>query len=334
MASFLIVLIMMIVITLIVLGLTQVTRRNAREALDRQLSSQAFYAAESGTNVTTKTITDFINANGFAALPEKSSCPTDYDPHNADGSGTPIQDLGDGVRYTCVLVDPDPSTLKYNPTRQGSNVVRVQANGNLRTLKFTWTKQSGGSDTTCTGGNPMEFPQAGNWSCDLGILRADLVADPDSNVNSLADNTTSLFMTPLGGHSGAMTLPNFNSINKAYVASASGCGTGTCSLTITLNPSISAYGIRLTSLYRDTPNTIISGTLANGSAATFSGAQAVVDTTGQAQDELRRIQVRVALTSTSDPDTIPANALSSSSDICKRFSIMPGQTVNPSNLCQ
>ena len=43
-------LIIMLVLTLIVTGFAQLARREQREALDRQLASQALYAAESGVN--------------------------------------------------------------------------------------------------------------------------------------------------------------------------------------------------------------------------------------------------------------------------------------------
>ena len=54
--SFMITIIMMLVITLIVIGFTQVSNRNRRESLDRQLSTQAFYAAESGVNEALKVL--------------------------------------------------------------------------------------------------------------------------------------------------------------------------------------------------------------------------------------------------------------------------------------
>lgn len=338
MASFLIVMIMMIVITLIVLGFSQVTRRNAREALDRQLSSQAFYAAESGVNVTTNAIAAYVKANSYTALPAKTTCPADYDPTNVAGTGGAIADLGNGVRYTCVLVNPNPGTLQYNPTQQGSTVVPLQANGNLKSLTFTWKTQANGTDYSCSGSNEKTFPQAGSvpgaWDCDYGIVRLDLVGNPSGNLSNLAASTASIFMTPLGSHTGSITLPNFNPIDHAYIASASGCTGGTCSVTLNLNPSLSSYAARVTSIYRNTPNLVISGVLSNGTNATFSGAQAVVDVTGQAQDQLRRIQVRVQLSATADPQTIPSAALGSSTDICKHFSIIAGSNVDPTNLCQ
>jgi len=334
MASFLIVMIMMVVITLIVLGFSQVTRRNVRQALDRQLSSQALYAAESGTNVTTSAISTYVKTNGYVNLPSKTTCPTNYDPTNSSGTGSAIADLGNGVRYTCVLVNPNPSTLKYNPTQDGSTIVPIQANGSLKSLTFTWNVQSGGSDTSCSGSNAQVFPQAAAWDCDFGILRVDLVANPQGFIGDLASATKTVFLSPLGTHTGTVGLTAFPSAEHAFVGSASGCTGGICSATVTFPANYASYGARITSMYRDAQNTTISGTLASGSPATFSGAQAVVDTTGQAQDQLRRIQVRVQLSSTADADTIPASAVSSSTDLCKHFSIIAGNNVDPNNLCQ
>jgi hypothetical protein len=335
MASFLIVMILMVVITLIVVGFSQVTRRNQREALDRQLSSQAFYAAESGVNVTTSTISNYVRANGAVSLPTKTSCPTSYDPTNGAGTGTAIADLSAGVRYTCVLVNPNPSTLLYSPTQRGSVVVPLQANGNINKLTFSWTMQDGGTDNTCTGNNPQVFPAAAAWTCDFGVLRVDMVANPGGNLANLPGNTVTTYMTPLGGHLGTVPIANFNipTTPRVHVASAKDCGTGTCSVSVDLVNTTPSYYLRITSLYKDVREMTISGTIAGGATATFSGAQAVVDTTGQAQDQLRRIQVRVQLNASEDPNTIPSNALGSSADICKRFSIMPTDSVDVATLC-
>lgn len=47
-ASMVIVILIMTLLTLIVLAMTQNSNREQRQALDRQLNSQALYAAESG----------------------------------------------------------------------------------------------------------------------------------------------------------------------------------------------------------------------------------------------------------------------------------------------
>ena len=48
--SIMVSIVLMAVMTLIVLGFSEIARRDQRQTLDRQLSNQAFYAAEIGVN--------------------------------------------------------------------------------------------------------------------------------------------------------------------------------------------------------------------------------------------------------------------------------------------
>jgi hypothetical protein len=63
----------------------------------------------------------------------------------------------------------------------------------------------------------------------------------------------------------------------------------------------------------------------------ISGAQTLIDSTGKAQDVLRRIQVRV---STHDSYDIPSGTAAAGS-ICKQISVAPeGSTGSPNPECQ
>src|SRR5258708_5693843 len=108
--SIIVTIILMLVLTLIVLSFAKVSRREERNALDRQLSTQAFYAAESGINDSTVVIKSWIasgssNLNtdymttctGFAAV---AGLPVALDPAKLSGSGA--------ASYTCWFVDPSP----------------------------------------------------------------------------------------------------------------------------------------------------------------------------------------------------------------------------------
>jgi Tfp pilus assembly protein PilV len=338
MVSFTVVLIMMLVISLIVIGFSEVTRRNQREALDSQLSSQAFYAAESGVNVTASTISTYDSTNGFSTLKAKTSCANDYDPTKVNGvSATAPPALAAGVNYSCVLVNPTPKDIVRDVSVHGSAVTPVTAQGPLQTLKFEWHKQPGGTDTSCGVLNTDTwFPPQATWACGYGVVRVDLVAIPPVITEATLDaNTVVLFLTPYGNHTGTLNIPNY--ATKSYVASGNGCTAAPatkCEVTVTLPGGDASYYTRMTSLYRDAPKTTVTGTLtAGGATARFSGSQAVLDVTGQAQDELRRIQVRVALTNNTSSDTIPLNALSSTTTICKRFSVLKSGTVDATNIC-
>jgi len=334
MVSFLVTLIMMLVITLIVVGFSQVTRRNSQEALDRQLSAQAFYAAESGINVTQNTILNYIKTNNAANLASKTACINEYDPTSASGS-LPIAPLSGGVGYTCVLVNPTPPSLPFPVTQADSVVVPISTQANLKSLTVTWNRQKGLLRTACAGAADGQFVPASTWGadCDLGLLRLDMVQNPAStaqNATTLASNTISLFLTPRGSHSGSVAV-GFGG-TTAYIASGldnqsgSGpCASGTCKVTIRLPDNTPNYELRATMLYRDSATMTISGTTDSGTAL-FSGAQAIVDVTGKDNDELRRVQARVSLFS-SDTN-IATNALAGSQDICKHFAILPSDNVD------
>ena len=349
MVSFLVTMIMMLVITLIVIGFSQVVRRSEREALDRQLSTQAFYAAESGVNVTSNAIANYIQTNGTAGLQTKSTCKngasaTDYSASAAGGQGAAIADLntGSGVRYTCVLVDPNPTSLEYGVVNTNSStVVPINAAGPLKELTFTWTKQAGDVGALCNGAL-SDFNVNSAWNCAYGVIRIDLVEDPASNVSNLPAHTVTLFLTPKGTHSGQLAAGTvtFGAAQSAFIASgcnmstpatsttcadANTCNT-TCSVAVFLPTVASNYYARISSVYRNPQKLTVYGQLSDGSAAKFSGGQALVDVTGQAQDELRRVQTRVSLSGSASD--IPSFALSSSSGICKDFAIVPTGTLD------
>jgi Tfp pilus assembly protein PilX len=80
--SIVVTMIFLIVLSLIVVGFAQVARREQRESLDRQLSSQAFYAAESGINIAKSAISDSSGtySSNNAVLNDKGSCGPDGTP--------------------------------------------------------------------------------------------------------------------------------------------------------------------------------------------------------------------------------------------------------------
>jgi hypothetical protein len=99
------------------------------------------------------------------------------------------------------------------------------------------------------------------------------------------------------------------------------------------------YYLRLSTLYRSNTHVVITGSDGTG-AIKFIGSQAKIDSTGKAQDVLRRILVSVDLTDAND-SFIPSGALASGDSICKRFSVTPGYFHNENydgdagnNLCE
>ena len=99
------------------------------------------------------------------------------------------------------------------------------------------------------------------------------------------------------------------------------CTSDSCTLQIT-GLSQDTYHLRISSIYRDV-SLQVSATNTSGGAVELKNAQAVIDSTGKAQDVLRRIQVNVPY-GTSSKNALSDYAIKSTDSICKRYSVMTG----------
>jgi len=324
MVSILITMILLIVISLIVLGFAQISRRNQRQTLDRQLSSQAFYAAESGVNDVRNLINQAI-ASG-ASIPAKPDCTNGSGPTATFYSGlTPTLDAS-GVSYTCVMVDPAPTSLAYSDIGTTGTVVPLtSASGNpLTSVKLTWQSKTGSATPTtgCPTTATNKFSATTSWTCGYGVLRFDLVPISNSmNATSLQDSTFTSFLVPVPssatasvGFPGAPASRNGNNLIATH------CTNTGCSMNIT-GLSNNRYYLRVLSLYKDVSMQITATDTAG--AAALQGTQAVIDATGKAQDVLRRIQVRLPL-GASSTNLLSDYALQTTDAICKRFAATDG----------
>ena len=328
--SFLVTLIMMLVISLVVIGFTQVTNRTQREALDRQLATQAQYAAESGVNK----VGAILDNTSIVATKTKTTCDNSgaYSAANFD----PTINATDSVSVTCVLVDTRPADIRVNANQTSSTIVPinvVDSSGTARTaqsLTFTWSgTESSPNVSQCNMIFASGLPKT-IGDCKFALLRVDLVrgnapTDPDG----LMAATTSFYMKPTAG-GGALTIDG--STPKGSVISAK-CTT-TCTVTLTLKApwNIGNFYARLSTMYLDAPVVMIDAGISTPNDAYFEGAQAAVDSTGKAQDVLKRIQVRYPIGIRHD-DTIPPYALQSESSICKKFTNV-GTAINNDGACQ
>lgn len=335
MVSMMVTLIMMLVISMIVLGFAQISRREQRQSLDRQLSTQAFLAAESGVNDAQKAIQDHI---GDGTTLEKPACNDPVGPNSAY-KGLPYDagtqaykvDATNNVYYTCLLVSTQLDSIHQNVSSDGgaSTIPIHPSGGKLQTLHISWDTDTLQNPrpkaSTCrAAGQPLTFP-AGNWPCDFGVLRIDMVPTDTLNRNTLLQQQSAYFLYPTNGGAAAKVVYG---TDKGTVRRMQ-CSDAGCSVDITnIDPSIATYALRVSSLYVD--GTIdITATGTNGENLKLGDAQALIDSTGRAQDILRRIQVRVSLL---DTNTVPSGALESGSSICKRFEVGQNSFIIPGDI--
>lgn len=351
MASILITLVTMIVVTLIVLGFAQIARREQGNTLDNQLSTQAFYAAETAVNDARNVIDNAVQDD--ATVPAKTQC-------NQDPTGTyPIPDPGDSgvilnsttndnVSYTCLLVNPTPSTMEKDGVEDNSWVVPVSQGDPMQpfdTVEIQWapdpavTSGSPGADCPATldtlgqatGANPAK-----TYNCKFGILRFDLVPTDGSltggsGAGSLLSEQLTAFVQPLNTSAGPNTsIPYAASVGQANVVKAICTASyNHCTAYIT-GLSAASYTLRINSLYSTSDVTVQAlhgGT--SGNAVPLNG-QVLVDATGDADGVLRRIQVRFSAYGNTGLE--PRYALQSNSAICKRFFVTPTYYANGDNL--
>jgi hypothetical protein len=331
MVSIMVTLVMMIVVSLLVLNFARIARREQREALDRQLNTQAFYAAEAGINDAARAI-----SNGYG---DKTVCGTiTGDPYF--GAGTNQVGTDPRITYSCLLIDRAPANLEYTNIDHESKVIPLNSYTSggaptaLASLRLTWKDKNGAAaNLGCTS---PQLPPASAWGCSVGILRADLISVPSGvtlNRNTLNSSMYSVFLYPTnGGGTGAVTLGT----NTSQGAIGNAICTGnplTCTYTITgtnsgfpIPYSNSAnFYLRVRTIYRAV-SLNVEGFDSSGNQVDFKGAQVTVDATGKANDILRRIQVRLPSGGIS-AQNLPEYVLQTRDSICKRYIVIPPSTI-------
>lgn len=337
MVSITVTLLFVLVSALVVIGFTQIAQRNSRQALDRQLSAQAQYAAETAINdAQSVLLQDYANG---AALRDQTDCTGVY----TKNGGVVDQN----VSYTCLMVNSRPSSLSYDNVSDGSIVFPLNTSdgSNLDTIEINWQKSSSAPSSQNLSGCPTghTLPATVNWqpaNCSYGLMRIELIPNTPAAMQSATSAniaTMSVLAAPTpssgsaaipsvsysGGHN--RTIQNGDANQGIRVApnctNANGC-------TIRLNnlAFANAY-VRIRMMYVDAANVRVGYSSATTDNRTFTGAQVVIDATGRAQDVLRRIQVRAPLaqsSGTTSDTSLSDYAIQTSGSLCKRFSVAPG----------
>jgi Tfp pilus assembly protein PilX len=343
-AAIVIAIVLVIVLSLITVGFAALMRSEQRSALDRQLSNAAYYAAESGVNDAAAAV-----EAGFSAVKNKCSpfTVTDINALPASSQNAATQyltnanvDSGSNTSYTCLLINPNPSTLEYSSVAVGKATTAVMtgadstgATATINKLVFSWQDSSG--KTFAPGGwSTNYYPPLGGWTngdAITGILRVALTPMGAMDRNSLTMNTYTAFLYPQPGSyrpiDSAPSSDYGSSIGpqNAGVTVGGSCNTSNqpryCEVAVTgLNQT--TYLLHLSSIYRPTQVTVTPFNCSGGTCTQIyiKGAQTLIDSTGKAQDVLKRIQVRMPLSNSFD---YPEFDISTVGNVCKQLSTYP-----------
>lgn len=332
--SIMITLVLMLVISLIVLGFAQISRREQRQSLDRQLSAQAYYAAESGINDARTTIRAALAAGN--SVPEKDECETTANnPTTNPYAFDPVIDAANNVEYSCLLVSTKLKSVSASLAAGGKSVAMPlhPSNGPIGSISIKWRAPSPASavslaqcPTVISPTAGAQFPGGTNWRCPYGVLRLDMVPTDTYDRISMMTNRKTIFLVPTRSAAAPVAYTSSDGSVNPMQCSASQCTTSV----INMPNNINNYDLRLSALYVDGTFDIQAfGPPPTSSPIMLLDAQAQIDVTGKADDVLRRIQVRISL--------VPAGSygdygIVSGSSVCKRFSITPNSIIVPSDI--
>lgn len=327
-----------IVLSLLTVGFAQLMRNEQNQVTNRQLSNQAYYAAEAGVNDAVKAIN-----NGY--VQHKTSCGVDtsgaagaqYLTDQNVGSSGPKTDAT--VEWSCLLIDPAPFSLQYDSisTTTPTNMIAIGTNTSetgtlpITSLTISWQDADDGIKTFrgSSGNAPNPFPPAVQWGS-VGMLRFSMAQIDDfASVGCAIDCRTSILARsvtaflypngPTGAAANSLALtPGLNSGQIVDGNCNTAKGPRYCSVTITgINATTVLLSLR--SIYSATNVTI--SAKSGASSIRLAGAQSLIDSTGKAQDVVKRIQVRL-------PDkadfAFPGFDADATGSLCKQLQVYPG----------
>jgi Tfp pilus assembly protein PilX len=315
------------ILLLITMGFMRVMISNQRQSLDNQLSTQAFYAAESGINDALADIGSLSSAFG------SSDCNAAINilGNNALDGTTPI-------KYTCLLVDNKVDEIRIsNATTESGKMYQLKAaNGaTINRVEVYW----GDNDQTYARPN-TSFPpnKIANWPNTIPPLLRVTIYYPGDNYSrgNLVSSQKTFFLVPVGGN-------NTNVSTGDGAVSGIGCPGGTdpdftyrCKAVITISPAngFPPSGLVKNGLYikirpiYNTSTIYIKGLA--GSAVKLQGAQVMIDATGRANDVYRRLQIRKDMVTEFN---YPEYATQTANSICKQFITYPGAPPSDESGC-
>lgn len=325
MVSIMIASILVVIMALITIGFTRVVSNEQRQAIDRQLSEQAFYAAESGINAA-------IKSTGFPPATIKDDCDV-----SAYDNGEVSAD--NDVTFTCVRINPTPQDLVFSNdsiTTNRAKVVPIITNPRASELTIQWYDASHNVSGTCS--NAPTLPTVENWN-NVAPIKMDLIGIPSGSFGreDLVNSQFSAILFPCVGGSGVTSIAFANAsgdddLGRIVPVRCDSTQDYECSLTITgINPGGTTYQqhyIRFNSLYSNVNVRITADDNVVGNTLLFAEAQAIVDSTGRAVDVLRRIQARVPLY---EEYITPNGTLQTVDNICKLYDVQASSVVDNCN---
>lgn len=307
----------MIILSLITIGFTRIMQREQRQSLDRQLSRQAIYAAESGINDIYSGLQNNLN------LPtQKTDCDVVGDvggQPNPSVNGGVIDDAGN-IAYTCALYDKEPAELNYSVATDESNVVELKTGSGapFSSVTLSWSNEQGDNDVATLpqcGVDANIFPST--RSGNVPLIRLDLSNTASLTRDGLINSTDYLYLAPCRGGAPGTTY-TYLSGEQGQVVEVTCVNSQTFPCQLVINGLSSAsYVARLRAVYASAQLSITGLDNANNTVR-FRQAQTSIDVTARASDVVRRLRVSIPLSTAENP---PEAVFQVFDGVCKQLSV-------------
>jgi Tfp pilus assembly protein PilX len=315
------------ILILITMGFMRVMISNQRQSLDNQLSTQAFYAAESGINDVRSKLPI---ADAYYGLDKPCDGII-----NGVLSGNNTMD-STPIKYTCLLVDNTVEEILISDATTANGVMYQLQNESpsaINRIRISWGKsdQTGVSSSFTSTAN--QLPPASSWPSNTpAMLRLTIYAVGGnfsrSNLTD-ANRQRTYFIAPFSRVAAPSTTIDSSTPDGSIISAqcASSMVDYGCQATITLSGVFSGLGttadslfVRIRPIYNDEAPIKIEA-FHGASQVTLINAQYVIDSTGRANDVYKRIKVRVPIQTEFN---YPEYAAQTANSICKQFIAYPG----------
>jgi hypothetical protein len=323
-AAFFVTLMVMIIFGILILSFSQISNRQGVNALNRVLSAQALYAAQSGINHT-YSIIKYDENIGQAVPQQTTGC------NNPNYTGATVGGYSGAPSYTCILVNTQLKTLTYSCPAfcpNNSVIAKVESvqtetqSTPLSKLALSWTDASRNASSCPSSQNSTVyyFPPSASWGNCPEVLRIDLVPfnSGSTTLSEINSSVKTFWLYPRNNTVYPDLDYNQIAFGHSYPANCSG---STCSINIT-SLTDPAYYVRVQYFYFNSASSItfqFNAYDTNNNQLQFSYSQIQIDSTGVSSNGsvLKRLSAFINPFSTVTSIIPPNYALQATSSICK-----------------
>ncbi|NCU33742.1 hypothetical protein EOM27_00175 [Candidatus Saccharibacteria bacterium] len=346
-----------LMVAIIVTSFIRLANRDSQMAASQDLSQSAYDSAQAGIEDAKRALlqwqgacTESPQSNDCAKFKtalhqglDSQSCKLlseifDIGDRNADE--TLIQSSeGDkefDQAYTCVKINTETSDYLGESPAGFSKLIPLKSTANFDKIRVSWfsEKDAGSSDMSLDDyPNKMlnAFPENSNWPQNRpSVSRAQFINGDDSGVVFLYPSANAAVNSEFNGISPVVLQASHQIFDSSVLSpvrcaksiSESGYSGYACSVMILLGRNIapdSGSILNLSFQYGQTTNYKVEMISPDNTVVNFKDVQPVIDSTGRANDQFRRVQSRVELDGVDQP--VPEFAVSTDGKFCKTMII-------------